>query len=137
VDQHWFTRAKPLLLKNEPLEIVPAEELLAIKLYVMQRDRCDWPDLLNLLYSTAHLLDWSHVIQRMGPEKPLLAAILNIFNWIAPDRAMTLPPFVREEFSLAPPTPECLSMDPQYRINLLDTRPWFAAFQPEDQPLVI
>src|SRR4051812_8322439 len=137
VDEQWFKRARRLVLHGENLEIVPAEELLAIKLYVMQRDRCDWPDLINLLYYTAESLDWQHILKRMGSETPLLAALLNIFNWVAPQAALSLPGSIREKFCLCKPTSEELSTDPRFRINLLDTRPWFAAFQPEDKALEI
>ena len=30
--------------------MLPPEELIWAKLYVLQRDRSDWPDILNLLY---------------------------------------------------------------------------------------
>ena len=53
VDDHWFDRKRDVLLRGESLAAIPAEELLAIKLYVLQRDRCDWPDLINLLYRTS------------------------------------------------------------------------------------
>src|SRR5688572_5658432 len=69
VDEEWFTRSRKVVLRVEKLEVLPAEELLVIKLFVIQRDRCDWPDLLNLLYSTGHRLDWPHVLKRLGPEQ--------------------------------------------------------------------
>jgi len=137
VDHEWFARAKPLVLKNERLQIVPAEELLAIKLYVMQRDRCDWPDLINLLYATCDQLDWDHLIQRMGSELPLLTALLNVFAWVSPQKIALIPKAVRERFSISEPSSEELARDPHERINLLDTRPWFAAEQPKDKPMLI
>jgi predicted nucleotidyltransferase len=135
VDVEWLHRARELVLRNERLKIVPAEELLAIKLYVLQRDRCDWPDLINLLYCTCHELDWEHIFGRMGPEMPLLISLLNLFNWVAPRQALCLPDFVREKVHLPKPSEEDLSLDPQFRVNLLDSRPWFAAFQPKDKAM--
>lgn len=135
VDEEWFLRAKPIVLKNEELAILPAEELLAIKLYVLQRDRCDWPDLINLLYATCGRLDWRHVFNRMGRELPLLTGILNVFTWCCPEKSLQLPDFVRQKFNLPLPDAADLALDPMERINLLDTRPWFAAFQPKDKPM--
>src|SRR5436305_13014397 len=39
VDAEWFKRSRRAVLRGEELEFIPAEELLAIKLYVLQRDR--------------------------------------------------------------------------------------------------
>jgi hypothetical protein len=137
VDKDWFARAKPVILRNEDLEIVPAEELLAIKLYVMQRDRCDWPDLINLLYATCGQLDWEHVFDRLGPEVPLLAGLLNVFTWCCPEKVVEIPELVREKFHLPKPSAEELQRDPKERIDMLDTRPWFAAYRPKDKPMQI
>ena len=135
VDEHWFKRAREVTLRGEQLKVLPAEELLAIKLYIVQRDRCDWPDLINLLYATCADLDWAHVIDRLQAESALLAGLLNVFNWVAPARAAQIPRWVREKFHLAEPTSEEKALDLQERVGLLDSRPWFAALQPRDQPM--
>lgn len=135
VDEQWFQRSRPVVLRNEKLAVVPAEELLAIKLYVLQRDRCDWPDLMNLLYQTAGTLDWDHVLYRMADDKPLLAGLLHVFNWVAPAQAKQIPQRIREHFSLPEVAPHDLEIPDTQRKALLDSRPWFAAHQPEDQPL--
>jgi hypothetical protein len=137
VDDFWFEKSTPLLLKGEVLRAIPAEELLCIKLFVLQRDRCDWPDLLNLLYSVGARLDWEHVLRRMGSDQPLLGALLHVFNWLVPGRARELPQLVRERFCLPPITAEDMSCDPKIRTDILDCRQWFAAFQPADQPLAV
>ncbi|HEV8540879.1 MAG TPA: hypothetical protein VGR78_00675, partial [Verrucomicrobiae bacterium] len=100
VDGTWFQRSRTIILRNEALEIIPAEELLTIKLYVLQRDRCDWPDLLNLLYSTVGELDWAHVIHRLGAEEALLNGLLHVFNWLAPEQAREIPAEIRARFHL-------------------------------------
>jgi hypothetical protein len=135
VDEEWLKRVRTVNLKGEELMVMPAEELLCIKLYVMQRDRCDWPDLINLLYSCGDHLDWNHVIARMHTELPLLTGLLHVFNWVAPAKAAQLPEWVRERFHLANITSADLNLEPRHRIELLDTRPWFASFQPADKPM--
>jgi hypothetical protein len=135
VDEEWFKRSRKVVLRGENLTVSPAEELLAIKLYVLQRDRCDWPDLINLLYRTCGELDWEHVLKRLGPERPLLGGLLQVFNWIAPARAKELPGAVREMFHLPEATSEELAQADDYRVGLIDSRPWFAAFQPTDKPM--
>jgi hypothetical protein len=135
VDEQWFQRGRALTMRDEQLSVLPAEELLAIKLYVLQRDRCDWPDLLNLLYCTCGELDWPHVLNRLGPERPLLGGLLQVFNWVAPDKARLIPKDVRALFCLAAPSADDLREGEEYRARLLDSRPWFAAHQPRDKPM--
>lgn len=135
VDEAWFERARTVNIRGEKLLVIPAEELLCIKLYVMQRDRCDWPDLLNLLYGAGAELDWRHVVQRMKDDLPLLQGLLHVFNWLSPGKALQFPAWLREDFCLRTPSEHALAASEKSHVELLDTRPWFAAFQPEDQPM--
>lgn len=135
VDEQWFERSRRLVLNGEELAVLPAEELLAVKLYVLQRDRCDWPDLLNLLYTACDDMEWPHVLARLGPEEPLLGGLLQVFNWLAPERAKTIPPDIRKRFCLQEPSAADLAAALDYRVALLDSRPWFAGFQPMDKPM--
>jgi hypothetical protein len=133
VDGQWFARARPVQVRNEELRAIPAEELLWIKLYVMQRDRCDWPDLINLLYAASAQLDWEHVKQRLQDDLPLLQALLLVFAWVCPDRVSDLPAALRKG-TVRPIGRRGGSAGPS-RIDLLDSRPWFAALQPCEQPM--
>jgi hypothetical protein len=49
IDDAWFERARALWLRGRAYAAAPAEEIIRVKLYVMQRERCDWVDVLNLL----------------------------------------------------------------------------------------
>ena len=69
VDEQWLARGPRLQIRGSVLSMLPAEELIWCKLYVMQRQRCDWPDVLNLLYFTAEKLDWSQAM-RLEFEPP-------------------------------------------------------------------
>ena len=135
VDAQWFKRGRSIVLRGEQLEAIPAEELLAIKLYVLQRDRCDWPDLINLLFRTAGELEWDHVLNRLGSDKPLLGGLLQVFNWVAPEEAIKIPAQIRQQFCLPDITSADLETPDRERKMLLDSRPWFAAHQPKDAPL--
>jgi hypothetical protein len=124
VDAVWFERSRRVTLQESVLEVVPAEELLWIKLYVFQRDRCDWPDLINLLDSTSAVLDWDRVIRRLDGDLPLLEALLMVFAWLCPGKAADIPSRLLRlpeggivRLDSAGPRPD--------RINLLDSRPWF------------
>lgn len=136
VDEVWIERASRVTLREESFHILPAEELLWAKLYVMQRDHSDWPDLLNLIYAVGPNLDWDHVITRLGKDTGLLKGLLEVFTWVAPNRAGELPQNLRRELQLSEPA-RTDEQEEQTRVRLLDTRAWFAGYQPKDKPLEV
>lgn len=126
VDEEWFEYAPEISVRGEQLRVVPAEELLWCKLYVMQKDRCDWPDVLNLIHSVGEDLDWNHLLWRMGGDLPLLAGLLTVYYWICPGAKLNIPPALKQNLmhneTEAPTVQQC-------HIDWLDTRPWFIASQ--------
>lgn len=135
VDEDWFQRGNPLRLAARNYEVIPAEELIRVKLYVMQRERCDWVDVLNVMAATVESLDWPWLMERMGRDLPLLHSALALFNWMCPGRARELPLPLRERFALAEIDSEDLNAMEARRVRLLDSRPWFALHQPIDRAL--
>lgn len=135
IDEQWFQRAQPLWLRGRLHATVPVEELVRVKLYVFQRERCDWVDVLNLLAAACGRIDWAWLVQRMDRDLPLLHAALAIFNWMSPNRVDALPGWIREKFALAAPTVDDPVAAETRRARLLDSRPWFALHQPLDRPL--
>ncbi len=128
VDSLWFERAPTIFIRNEKLRIVPAEELLWHKLYVVQRERCDWPDVWNLLYANGPTLDWQHLLNRLESDTQLLQAALLVFDWICPDVSSELPEWLREQLHLPGHSPD----DPREwkrNVKLLDSRAWFAGIE--------
>lgn len=134
VDQRWFDRAQTVGIREESIQIVPAEELLWCKLYVLQRDHSDWPDVLNLLYATGPQLDWDYLLERLGDDFPLLLAALSIFEWLCPGRAAQLPLKRLRRLRASKSVPSDCRPD---RVRLLDSRAWFAAFQPKEKYLEV
>jgi hypothetical protein len=104
------------------------------KLYVLQKDRCDWPDVLNLLYAAGPELNWEHLFERIAQDLPLLRGMLSVFAWLSPGRALELPEGVWERAQLPAPI---LPPDPEgtmrRRTERLDTRPWFIPVLEEGQ----
>jgi hypothetical protein len=137
VDLNWVANALHVELRGESLLAVPPEEILFIKSFVMQKDRCDWTDLLNLLCFQAGHLDWAHVLDRFGSEQPILRGILNIFAWLCPVEASQIPAEIRERLGIEVSMPENPAESTRARVAMLDSRPWFAAFEPVDAPMKI
>ncbi len=136
VDSIWFERARDVLIRGEALQAIPPEELLWQKLYVLQRDRCDWPDILNLLFACGLSLDWDHLFWRLEDDLPLLRGILNVFEWLCPEQAAQLPSQVRAQLRLGEheATGERAH---EHRVRLLDIRDWFVADGPSTQTLEV
>lgn len=125
VDAHWLTAGPEVTMHAERIRAIPIEELIWSKLYVLQRERSDWGDVLNLIDARADTIDWDRLITRLADDAPLLTGALALFGWLAPDRARDILEPVWSRLGLARPerTP-----DPEVtrrRAALLDSRPWF------------
>jgi hypothetical protein len=130
----YFNGKTTLLLRGEHVPVLPAEELILNKLYIMQRTRCDWFDVFNILYCTNGTLDWDRLISRMGTDSILLTSALNVFAWLCPGRVRLFPEDIWEKLRIEKP----LSDGPEVietRVNYLDSRPWFIpALRPGERP---
>ena len=124
IDDLWLSGPE-VEVRGERVKVLPVEALLWDKLYIMQRDRCDWPDVMNLLYAAGPGVDWEYLLERMCQDMPLMAGALTVFRWLSPGRAQALPDWIWERLAL-PPLPHAPAPDViPSRADLLDTRPWF------------
>jgi hypothetical protein len=125
VDHVWLRRGPEVSLRGERLRAIPLEELIWSKLYVLQRERSDWGDVLNLIDAQTSAIDWEHLWGRLAEDWPLLAGVLQVYAWLAPDRAGDIDPRVWNRLGWPAPL---LHPDPELahkRASLLDSRPWF------------
>jgi len=115
------------------LRIVPTEEMIWAKLYVLQRERCDWPDVLNLIYAAGPNLDWQHLLDRLGEDMPLLRGVLSVYTWLCPGRSEELPPWLWQRLNGPESRPGPSPKVDLARIRRLDSRPWFAPVDAKDE----
>jgi hypothetical protein len=125
VDSPWLTRGPEVTLRGERLRAIPIEELIWSKLYVLQRERSDWGDVLRLLDARAQSVDWDRLLSRMGEDTPLLTGAVSVLAWLDPDRARDIPGRVWGRIGLRPPQPAHDAELSRKRAGLLDSRPWF------------
>ena|SRR5579871_1029156 len=125
VDEHWLTQGLKIEIHGEWLRVLPPEAVLWAKLFVMQRERCDWPDILNLLYAAGASMDWEWLLHQVGSDVPILAGVLSIFRWLAPNCAANLPKWLWRIVRLPQPEKRISLDEIRHRAFLLDTRPWF------------
>jgi hypothetical protein len=102
VDAAWLSRGPTLTIRGSAVRFLAPEELIWSKLYVLQRERCDWPDLLNILAGAGPALDWTHLLDRIGPDAPLLGGVLSVLRWLSPASARELPAWIWRRVGLAP-----------------------------------
>lgn len=132
VDEQWLSRGPEISVRGEKLRIVPVEEMIWGKIYIVHRDRCDWPDLLNMIYAAGPTLDWQHLLDRLGEDAVLLTGVLSVFTWLCPGRSQKLPAWLWER--LPTPRPNQGADIDQARVNFVDSRPWFMALLPPGEP---
>ena len=126
VDPVWLSRGPLVDIRGTQIRAIPIEELIWSKLYVLQRERSDWGDVLNLVAAQTGSIDWNHLLARLAKDTPLLTAVLSVFAWLDPDRATTIPAEVWNSLGLAAPRWEAQNPgDTAARAALLDSRPWF------------
>jgi hypothetical protein len=127
IDELWMSGPE-VELRGHCVKVLPAEALLWDKLYIMQRERCDWPDVLNLLYAAGPDVNWEKLLGRIGDDAPLMAGVLSVFRWAAPGRAALLPSWVWQRVGLPPLKGVATGPDDfdKRRVALLDRRTWFA-----------
>ncbi|HWQ53863.1 MAG TPA: nucleotidyltransferase [Bryobacteraceae bacterium] len=130
VDESWLLYGAQVNVNGEHLRVLPVEEMIWDKLYVLQRDRCDWPEAMKLIYAAGPTLDWEHLLERMGEDLPLLAGVISVFRWICPGRAHAFPRWIWERLELSAPQPGTAPDTDRSRVELLDRRGWFAAPEP-------
>jgi hypothetical protein len=133
VTEDWLVEPQ-VRLKDMQAAALGPEELIFCKLYVIQRERCDWPDLLSLLHAQAPTLRWERLLELVGADVGLVRGLLCVFSWLCPQRAGEAPAWVWERLGLARPEPGPRCDESHERVKLLDARPWFAPLVRETGP---
>lgn len=130
VDLRWLSQGPEVVIRGERLRAIPAEELIWAKLYIVQRTRCDWVDVINIIDACADSIEWDHLLERLASDTPLLAGALSVFGWLAPGRAQDIPKSVWRRLGQKVPLPAPGSDVTSTRANLLDSRRWFRSSRP-------
>jgi hypothetical protein len=97
VDNEWLAHASDGMVFGLPARIAPAEESIASKAFIMERERFDGADVAHLLRARAHVLDWPRLLHRFGAHWRVLLAHLVLFGFVYPaDRAL-IPASIMDE----------------------------------------
>ncbi|HEV8581486.1 MAG TPA: nucleotidyltransferase [Thermoanaerobaculia bacterium] len=98
VDDLWFEKAVAGKVLNQDVKLVPVEEMIWSKSFIMERERFDGADVAHLLRCCASDLDWERLLSRFEAHDgwPVLFVHLVLFGYIYPGDAKRIPAGVLE-----------------------------------------
>ena len=71
VDDDWFRHGVEDTVLDVPVRLVPAEEMIWQKAFIMERERFDGADIAHLIRARGGSLDWPRLLRRFdGPRGP-------------------------------------------------------------------
>jgi hypothetical protein len=91
IDEAWFVRAREVEFLETQVHIIPPEEMIWQKAFIMERERFDGADVAHLLLNCAQELDWKHLLDRFDMDWRLLLSHLVLFGYIYPSRKGMIP----------------------------------------------
>ena len=99
VDDEWFENGVPADVLGLDARLVPIEEMIWTKSFVMERERFDGADVAHLLLASADQIHWPRLLERFGDTWRVLFAHLALFGFIYPHARDTIPGWVLQELS--------------------------------------
>lgn len=97
VDDSWFEHAPQAKVLRRQLYLVPREEMIWQKAFLMERDRFDGADVLHLIRAARGRLDWKRLQERFGIHWRVLLAHLVLFDYVYPSDRAYIPDDLRRE----------------------------------------
>jgi Uncharacterised nucleotidyltransferase len=91
IDEAWFVRGRKVEFLQTQVRLIPPEEMIWQKAFIMERERFDGADVAHLLLNCAPELDWQHLLERFDVDWRLLLSHLVLFGYIYPSRKSMIP----------------------------------------------
>jgi hypothetical protein len=85
VDDEWFKHAPRDETLGFPVRLMPPEEMIWSKSFLMERERFDGADVLHLIRACQTDLDWNRLIARFGEHWRVLLSHLVLFPYVYPN----------------------------------------------------
>ena len=99
VDDAWFEYAVDDCVLGVPAKLIPAEEMIWSKGFIMERERYDGADIAHVLHARADVLDWRRLLLRFGRHWRVLMSHLVLFGFIYPSERSRIPAWVMTELT--------------------------------------
>ena len=97
VDELWFEHAERATVLDLPVRIVPPEEMIWSKAFIMERERYDGADIAHLLLGRGKTLNWARLLNRFHTHWRVLFSHLVLFGFIFPAHRLTVPKWLMDE----------------------------------------
>lgn len=97
VDDLWFQHASPAVILGFQVKVIPAEEMLWSKAFVMERHRYDGGDIAHLLRARVHVMDWARLLRRFNGHWRVLFSHVLLFGYIYPAHRLRVPEWFMQE----------------------------------------
>lgn len=97
VDKGWFEHARPAEVLDREVRLIPVEEMLWSKSFIMERERYDGADVAHLIRIAGRTMDWRRLIDRFDRFWPVLLAHLVLYDFSYPSERARVPGWVRGE----------------------------------------
>jgi hypothetical protein len=91
VDDVWFAHAVEGVVLGTEARLIPAEEMVWQKAYIMERERFDGADVMHLLRARGRRLDWDRLLWRFGAHWRVLLSHLVLFGFVYPGDRDNIP----------------------------------------------
>lgn len=97
IDEDWYRHSKPAILAATQVRVAPPEELLWHRLFISERHRQDMADIVHLILTMGHQMDWNRLLAKTGEHWPLLLAQVQTFRYVYPGYHSQVPKWVLRE----------------------------------------
>ena len=91
VDDDWFAQASEGEVFGVKVLLMPAEEMIWQKAYIMERERFDGADVVHLIKARGRQLNWDRLLDRFGPHWRVLFAHLVLYGFVYPQDKQAIP----------------------------------------------
>jgi len=87
VDDEWFANAPRDESLGFPVRLMPIEEMIWSKAFLMERERFDGADVLHLIRARRNEINWPRLLSRFGEHWRVLLSHLVLFPYVYPTEA--------------------------------------------------
>jgi hypothetical protein len=97
VDDLWFTHARPGRACARDVWLVPPEEMVWSKAFVLERERYDGGDINHVFRALGRQLDWRRLLQRFERYWEVLLSHVMLFRFSYPSEQDAVPDWLMLE----------------------------------------
>ncbi|HMC90538.1 MAG TPA: hypothetical protein VKI17_13370 [Gemmataceae bacterium] len=91
VDDDWFVHSVEEEIFGRPVRLIPPEEMIWSKAFIMERERYDGADIAHLLRVKGKALDWKRLLRYFASHWQVLLSHLILYDYIYPGEPRPMP----------------------------------------------